>query len=121
MTLPLHAYYVTLKARIRSNTFVVIFSPMRLRVTIGSLIHFEEAFWGLSKIGCQPKSTSRGLGFSFQSAITVRRLSLIRHSNAPSARTTSILLTAIRVNTASFFIMGFYPFLNLCCYGILTD
>lgn len=33
------------------------------------------------------KSTSRGLGFSFQPAITAHRLSLICHSNAPSART----------------------------------
>lgn len=89
-------------------------------------IQFKEAFQGLSKIGCQPKSTSRGLGFSFQSAITVRRLSLIRHSNAPSARTTSLQLSWIRMNALSFFIMGFsalefFVYMNSSQISVLLD
>ena len=52
------------------------------------------------------KPTSRGLGFSFQSAITVRRLSLIRHSNAPSARTVLLPFHRLRVRGLRLFIMG---------------
>lgn len=51
--------------------------------------------------------TSRGLGFSFQSAITVRRLSLIRHSNAPSARMSSFSCHRLRVTGLRLFVMGF--------------
>lgn len=52
------------------------------------------------------KPTSRGLGFSFQSAITVRRLSLIRHSNAPSARTILHSFHRFRVRRSRLFVMG---------------
>lgn len=52
------------------------------------------------------KSTSRGLGFSFQPAITAHRLSLICHSNAPSARTAEKHIYQDKPQSRNIMIMG---------------
>ena len=72
-------------------------------------IRFNEPLWGCQKLD-NDKVVITGLGFSFQLAITVRRQSLIRHSNAPSARTLKRCLAPVDKRLMKIPIMGFDPF-----------